>query len=76
MATPTTLTHGSTTYTVKATDRPQVPYLLAGPRGASYALMRNQVKPYMLFVVNARAASNTPFEWVREGEDGSLTVLR
>lgn len=72
-----TLTYGRTTYTVeRLTDRPEVPYRLTGPRGAEYVLMRNKPKPHMLFMLNAKAARNTPFEWVRESPDGTLTIVR
>jgi hypothetical protein len=38
--------------------------------------MRNQKRPEMMFMMNAGTARNTPFEWVREEKDGSLTIVR
>lgn len=76
----TTLTYGTTTYTVEETTYGHVKkesgYILTGPRGATYGLMRNANRPDMLFVFNLKARRyNTPFEWVREIAPGVLEVF-
>jgi hypothetical protein len=42
-------------YRVEKLDGEHVPYLLHGPRGARYALLRNVPNPSMLFAVNDRS---------------------
>lgn len=73
----TSLQYGRTTYTVeRSADHASMPYRLTGPRGSVYGLMRNVKQPHMLFLVNARGgAFNTPFKWVREHPDGTLTIV-
>lgn len=70
-----TLTYGRTEYAVEKLTVPDdgvgFAYMLRGPRGSEYALMRNIPNPRMLFAVNARKfTGSTPFTWVRESADG------
>ena len=77
----TELTIGRTTYKVKklAETKPiSVAYVLTGPRGAEYNLIRNGPNPTLLFATNGRKFSaSTPFEgeWFTD-EKGKLELPR
>ncbi len=49
-----TVQYNGRTYELVKNDTPKVPYLLKGPRGALYGLMRNVQEPECLFPVNGR----------------------
>lgn len=62
-------------YTVETTGEHEVPYVLHGPRGARYALLRNIPNPHMLFAVNDRSfvasATAQRLGWFTD-KDGTL----
>lgn len=49
-------------------------YLLEGPRGAQYVTFRNNPRPYMMYLVNARDwTKSAPKSWLTD-KNGTLEV--
>lgn len=66
--------------TVERTDIPDAPYILHGPRGGIYGLLRYQAHPHLLYAVNLRLGSRAAIVQVKGNRtftdaDGVLTTL-
>ncbi len=73
---------GYTVEKLEETDEFSAAYRLTGPRGACYALLRNQKNPEMLFAVNDRpgyfgCVAVKGYSWFYDGPktDGVLTPV-
>lgn len=73
--TQTTVVYNGREYRLERTDSEMSPYLLHGPKGACYGLIRNVHRPELLFIVNYRQKRRTTLEgWFRE-ENGTIRQI-